>query len=104
MVILPTYEFRLIAKNRGINGYLNMSREGLLSNLHKLDRINKNLSKYGHNKIMEMQNLLLNKLEIIERMNNLSPNNLKKIAEKRHIKNYNDMSKEDLIIVVIKSN
>ena len=86
MVKLPTYELGLIAKNRGINGYLNMSREGLLSNLDKLDRINENLSKYGHNKIIEMQNLSLNELEIIERMNNLSPNNLKKIAEKRTLK------------------
>ena len=83
MVKLPTYELRLTAKNRGINGYLNISREGLLSNLDKLDRINENLSKYEHNKIIEMQNLSLNELEIIERMNNLSPNNLKKIAEKK---------------------
>ena len=51
-----------------------------------------------------MQNLSLNELEQIERMNKLSLNELKQIMKTRHIKNYKDMSKEDLLIALLKSN
>ena len=104
MIKLTIYELRLIARNRGINNQLNMSREELLSAIDKYDCITENLSENGHNKIIEMQNLSLNGLEQIERMNNSAINELKKIAITRHIKNYNDMSKEDLIIALLKSN
>ena len=91
-------------KNRGISNYQNMSRKKLLSILDKLERITKNSSKNGLNKIVKMQNLSLNELEQIERMNNLLLNKLKQIAKIRHIKNYEDMSKEDLLIALLKSN
>ena len=51
-----------------------------------------------------MQNLSLNELEQIERMNNLSPNKLKQIAKTRHIKTNKNTSKEDLLIAIFKSN
>ena len=44
------------------------------------------------------------KLKKIERMNNLSLNELNQIAIARNIKNYKDMSKEDLLIALLKSN
>ena len=44
-----------------------------------------------------MQNLSLNELEKIIEMNSISENKLKQIAKKRHIKKYEDISKEDLI-------
>ena len=50
-----------------------------------------------------MQNLSLNELKKIERMNNLSLNVLEQMAIARHIKNYKDMSKEDLLIALLKS-
>ena len=37
-------------------------------------------------------------------MNNLSLNTLEQIAIARHIKNYKDISREDLLIVLLKSN
>ena len=37
-------------------------------------------------------------------MNNFSENKLKQIVKARHIKKYKDMSKEDLIIALLKSN
>ena len=92
MVRLTEYELRLIAKNRGITNYINMSREKLLNSLDKLEHITEHLSKYGLNKIVKMQNLSLNELEQIERMNNSSLNELKQIAKTRNIKNYKDMS------------
>ena len=57
-----------------------------------------------------MPNLSLNDLKkkkikkIIERMNSLSLNELNRIAIARHIKNYKDMWKEDLLIALLKSN
>ena len=51
-----------------------------------------------------MQNLSLNELEKVERMDNLSLNELKQITKTRSIKNYKDMSKEDLLIALLKSN
>ena len=104
MVRLTEHELRLIAKNRGINNYINISREKLLSSFYKLEHITENLSKHGLNKIIKIQNLSLNELEQIERMNNLSLNELKQIAKTRRIKNYEDMSKEDLLIALLKSN
>ena len=65
MVKLAKYKLKLIAKNRGINNYLTMSREKLLITIDKLERITENLSKYGLNKIIKMQNLSLNELEQI---------------------------------------
>ena len=51
-----------------------------------------------------MKNLSLNELKQIERMNSLSLDKLKQIAITRYIKNYKDMSKEDLLIALLKSN
>ena len=51
-----------------------------------------------------MQNLLLNELEKIVEMNNSSENKLKQLAKARHIKKYEDILKEDLIIALLKSN
>ena len=51
-----------------------------------------------------MQNLSLNELKKIKSINNLSINVLKQMAMVRHIKNYKDMSREDLLIALIKSN
>ena len=55
MVKLTTYELKLIAKNRGIKNYQSLSREKLLSTLDKSDRITKNLSQNGLEKIVGMQ-------------------------------------------------
>ena len=51
-----------------------------------------------------MQNLSLNELEQIAEMNNLPQNKLKQIAKTRRVKYYKDMSKEDLLIALLKSN
>ena len=45
MVNLTTHKLKLIAKNRGIKNYQNMSREKLLSTLDELERVLENLSQ-----------------------------------------------------------
>ena len=53
---------------------------------------------------MQMQNLSLDKLKKIKRMNNLSLSALEQMAITRHMENYKDMSREDLLIALLKSN
>ena len=102
MVNLTKYELKLIAGNRGIKGYQNMSREKLLSTLDESERILKNLSQNGLNQIPKMQNLSQDKLKQIIKMQNLSQNELEQIAKKGVLKKYKNMSKEVLLISLLK--
>ena len=72
MVNLTTHELRLIARNKGIKNYQNMSREKLLSTLDESERIFENLSQNGFEQIAKMQNLSQNELKQITKMQNLS--------------------------------
>ena len=101
MVKVTKTKLRLTAKNKGIKYYQNISKKKLLRTLYKLKRITKNLSENEYNKIVKMQNLSFNELKQIDKMNSLSLNELKQIAKIRHIKNYKDMSKEDLLIALL---
>ena len=103
MVNLTTYKLRLIAEKRGIRNYKNMSREKLLSTLDELECNFKNISQNGLEWIAKMQNLSQNELEQITKMQNLSQNELEQIAKMRRIKNYKNMSKEELLIALLKS-
>ena len=80
-----------------------MSREKLLSTLDKSERNLKNISQNGHKRIAKMQNLSQNELMQITKMRNLSQNELEQIAKMRRIKNYKNMSKEELLISPLKS-
>ena len=50
-----------------------------------------------------MQNLSQNELKQITKMQNLSQNELEQIAKMRRIKNYKNMSREELLIALLKS-
>ena len=80
-----------------------MSRKKLLRTLNKSDRNFKNISLNGLERIAKMQNLSQNELEQIERMKNLPQNELEQIAEMRRIKNYKNISREELLIALLKS-
>ena len=54
------YNLRRTAKRKDILGYQNKSNEELLRVIYKLKRIDENLSRNGHNKIIKMLNLSLN--------------------------------------------
>ena len=86
------YKLRKTAKYKDIIGYQDKPKKELLRIIYKLKRITDNLSRNGLNKIAKMQN----ELKKIERMDNLSQNALEQMAIARNIKNYKDMSKEDL--------
>ena len=103
MVNLSTHELRLITEKRGIKNYKKMSREKLLSTFDELESIFKNISQNGLERIAKMQNLSQNELMQITKMQNLSQNELEQIAKMRRIKNYKNMSKEELLISLLKS-
>ena len=56
-------KLKIIAKNKGVKNYQNMSKEELTSALDKLKSINENLSRNELKKIVKIQNLSLNELE-----------------------------------------
>ena len=93
MINLTKYEFKLIAGNRGIKNYQNMSKEKLLGTIVKSEHITENLSQNGLERIARMQNLSQKELEQITKLQDLSQNKLEQIAKTRRIKNYKDMSK-----------
>ena len=66
-----------------------MPREKLLSTLHESECNFENISQNGLERIAKMQNLLQNELE--------------QIAKMRRIKNYKNMSKEELLLALLKS-
>ena len=104
MIKLTKCELKIIAGNRGIKNYQNVSEEQLINAILKYDRISKNLSQNGPENIVKMQNLSLNELEQIEKMQNLLKNKLKQIAKTRHIKTSNNTSREELLTALLKSN
>ena len=57
----------------------------------------------GPEQIAKMQNLSRNKLNQITKMQNQSRDELEQIAEMRRIKKHKEMSKEELIISLLKS-
>ena len=103
MVNFITDELKLIAEKRGIKNYQNMSRKKLLRSLNKSEHNFKNTSLKGIDRIVKMQNLSQNKLEQIAKIKNLAQNELEQISKMRSIKNYKNMSKEELLIALLKS-
>ena len=89
MANLALYELMLIAGKRGIKNYKNMLGEELLSILDKSERNFKNLSQMV--------------LEQIAKMENLSQSELEQITKMTRIKDYKNMSKDGLLIALLKS-
>ena len=70
-----------------------------LVNVQKKER----LFEKGLKKIAKMQNLSQNEFSQITFMHGLSRDELEQIAKTRRIKNYEDMTKDDLIMYLLKS-
>ena len=92
-----------MARNRSIKNYKNISREKPLSTIEESERIFENLSHSGLEWIAKMQNLPQNKLKQITKMQKFSQNKLEQIAKMRRIKNYKNLSREELLIALLKS-
>ena len=80
-----------------------MSRGKLLSTLDETERSLNTLSEKGLKRIEKMQNFSQNELNQIIKMHGQSRDELERIVKMRRLKRYNEMSKEELIISLLKS-
>ena len=109
MVELTRKEYNIIAKNRGIIEPQNMSTQELINTLSRYDsrrkvkNIRKKLLKIGLEKITKIQNISKNELNQAKKLERKSIDELKEIARLRRIKNTEKLTKEDLIISLLKS-
>ena len=109
MVELNRKEYNIIAKNRGIIELQKMSTLELLNTLSRYDgrrKVKSNRRKLLEiklEKIAKIQNISKNELNKAEKLQNKSIDELRGIARLRRIKNRNNLTKEDLIISLLKS-
>ena len=108
-ITLTRKEYDLIAKNRGIKKRQKMSTEELLNTLSGYD--SKRKVKSNHRKLLKMklekiakiQNISKNDLSRAEKLQNKLIDKLREIERLRRLKNYDNLTKEDLIFSLIKS-
>ena len=74
-----------------------------MSTLDELDHNFENISEEGREWIAKMQNLSQNELNNIAKMYNQSWDDLEQIARMTRIRSYGKISKEELIIALLKS-
>ena len=108
-IVFTRKEYDIIARSRGIKEPQNMSTEELLNALSRYD--SKRKVKTNHKKLLKMklekiskiQNISRNDLHKVTKLQDKSLDDLKKIAKLRRIKNYDNLSKEDLIYTLLRS-
>ena len=99
-----TKKIQNIVKNILQNKIQQIKRNtNLLQNILVQVKKRKILFEKGLKKIAKMQNLSQNELNQIAEMRDQSRDELERIAKIRRIKNYEEMSKEELIISLLKS-
>ena len=105
MVELTREECNIIAESRGIKKPQNMSTKKLLNTLNRYDskRKGEKLSKIGLGKVAKIPNISENEVNQAEKLQRKSIDELKEIARLRRIKNRDKLTKESLIISVLKS-
>ena len=102
-------DFRYIADTRGANKTDDMSTDDLIkaiyTHLHKKkqDTITEILKELELTHLAERQNISTHDVDEIRRLNNMSHNDLKKIAKLRNIIKYGTLSREDLVYTLIRS-
>ena len=96
-------DYNAIAENRGFTDPQKMSTSDLLNALsryyskRKSYAIRRKLRKVGLNECVRKQNISENDLRKAEKLQNKPLDDFKKIAKLRRIKNYDNLSKEELI-------
>ena len=102
-------EFRKYAKRRGISEPHKMSIAANKNAPHiqeikrKSHSIRRKINRLNLKKIGKKPNVLKRDLREATELLNMSLDDLKKIAILQRIKNYNDLSKEDLIYALLRS-
>ena len=105
---LTREEYNLITKNRGILQPQKMSTQELLNTLSRYDSRRKvksnrrKLLEVKLEKIAKIQNISKNELNKVKNLQKKSIDDLRGIARSRKIKNSDNLTKEDLIISLLK--
>ena len=108
-IVFTRKEYDLIAESRGIEEPQNMSTEELLNALSRYDSkckvktSRKKLLKMKLEKIAKIENISKNEFRKAKKLQNKSIDELHGIAKLRGIKNYDNLTKEDLIFSLLKS-
>ena len=106
---LTREEYNVIAEKRGIEEPHRMTTKDLLKALHKYDikrksyQIRRKFRRLGLSKFVKKQNVSESHLHKATKLHNKLLDDLKKIAKLRRIKNYDILSKEDLIYTLLRS-
>ena len=106
---LTRREYDIIAKSRGNQKPQDMSTEELLNTLSRYDArrkvksIHRKLWRVGREKVAKIQNISINELNKAENIQKKSIDELKAIARLRRIENFEKLSKEVLILTLLKS-
>ena len=103
MVELTRKEYIIIAKNRSIIEPQNMTTHTRYDSRCKVKKIHRELLKLGLEKIPKIQNISKSELNQAKKLERKSIDELKEIARLRRIKNTEKLTKEDLIISLLKS-
>ena len=109
MVELTRKEYNTFAKNRSIVDPQNMLTKALLITLSRYDSGRKitststKLLDIGLEKIAKIKNIWKFELSRAQKLQRKSKDELKDIARLRRIKNIEELTKEDLIIALLKS-
>ena len=99
----------ITAKNLGIKKPSNMIITDLLDTIYKYQikrnsyRLRRKFKRLDLNKYVKKQNVTKNDLNEATRLNNKLLDDLQKVVKLRRIKNIDDMSKEDLIYTLLRS-
>ena len=99
----------MIPEKRGIWNPEDMSIEEFINTLGRYDskrkvyRIHRKLQRLGLKKIAKLQNIFKKDLNKIKKMQEKSIDELKAIARLRRINNFKNLTKEDLILALLKS-
>ena len=106
-------DLHTMAKKIGVNNPHTLSTNELLDIIYKYQhrqrnkrrslRIRKGFRDLGLNKLAKRQNLTRKDLHEAIRLNNKSLEDLWKLAKLRRIKNYDRLTKEDLIYILLRS-
>ena len=109
MVELTRKEYNITAKKRGIIEPQKMSTQELWNTLSRYDsrrKVKSNRRKLlgiGLKNIAKIQNISKNELNKAKKLQNKSIDELKVIARLRRIKNIHKLTKEDLVLTLLKS-
>ena len=106
---ITTKEYNMILEKRGIRNPQDMSIEELINTLsryyskRKVYSIRRKLQRLGLEKIAKLQNISKKDLNEVKKMQEKSIGELKVIARLRRINNFKNLTKEDLILALLKS-